>query len=134
MIFALIRHLVLQEAHHRPLVPLFGEKKVHRLAGLIHCALAFAPLTFDFEIGLVQPPTKPDRPLAAVKRRFQLETIFHDLAIDCRMVDKHATFLHQLFDMTIAQRIHHVPPDAREDDLPLEMGPFEAHLHPLSSS
>jgi hypothetical protein len=31
------------------------------------------------------------------------------------VVDGHATFLHQLFHMTIAQRVRHIPPDARED-------------------
>jgi site-specific DNA recombinase len=47
-------------------------------------------------------PAHPYRALAAMKRLFQQGTVFHDPALDGRVVDRDPTLLQQFFDMPIA--------------------------------
>src|SRR5262249_5583504 len=89
---------------------------------------------FDLDIRLVHAPTHPHRALAPVKRRFQLGTVFHDPALDGRVVDWHPALLQEFFHMPIAQGIRQIPAHAHQNDLLRKMGPLEAdHRLPLLS-
>ena len=110
------------------------EQKVNGLALLIHGTIEVVPHAFHLNIGLVHPPTDPHGTLAAMECLFQLGTVFHDPALDGRMIDRHPTLLHEFFDMPIAQRIRHIPAHAHENDLLRKMGPLEADRHRRSPS
>src|SRR6266545_448677 len=105
------------------------EEKVNGLAVLIHRAVEIAPLTFDTDGGFVHAPADPDQPLAPVKRLFQLWVVLHDPAVDGGMVDRHPTFLHEVFHMARAQRVSDIPADACQNNLLGEVGTFEADSH-----
>src|SRR5207249_2732615 len=92
------------------------------------------PLAFDLDVRLVHAPAEPYRPLAAMKRRFQQRTVFHDPTLNGRMVDRHAAFLHELFDMPVAQGIGHVPPHAHENNILRKMDSLETNRHRRSPS
>src|SRR5438876_8705387 len=85
------------------------------------------------DVRLVHAPADPHRALAAMKRLFQLGTVFHDPALDGGVVDRHATLLHEFFDMPIAQRVGDIPPHTDQDNVRGEMGALEAD-HPYSPS
>jgi hypothetical protein len=57
------------KAHGGALIPVLGAQDIDGLAGLTHGAMEVRPVALDAEIGLVQPPTAPPGPLAAVERR-----------------------------------------------------------------
>jgi hypothetical protein len=60
-------------------------------------------------------------------RQEALWGVFQNPAVDGRMVDRHAAFLHHLLQVAIAQGIRHIPSHARQDNISLEMGPLKAH-------
>jgi hypothetical protein len=75
-------------------------------------------------------PAHPHQPLAVVERRFKEVTVFDQPALDGRRVDWHAALCPQCFDIAIAQRVRHVPPDAHKNDILRKMGTLEAdHLY-----
>jgi len=59
---------------------------------------------------------------------------FNHPAVDGGMIHVDATFFHEFFDVTRAQRIGQIPTDSHENDLRWEMGTFEAHRHRPSPS
>jgi hypothetical protein len=118
-----------EKALGRLLITLLRQEEIDGLPGLIHCTIQVIPLAFDLDIRLVQMPADPDRPLVAMERRFQLGTVLQDPAVDRRVVDGHPPFLHQLFNMAVAQGIGHVPPDARQDNVLHKVGTLEADHH-----
>src|SRR2546425_571175 len=113
-----------QEAFRSLLVTLFCQQEIYRLACLIHGTIEVIPLTFDLDVGLVHAPADPHRALAAMKRFFQLGTVFHDPALDGRVVDRHATLLHAFFARPIAQRVGDVPPYTDQENVLGDMGPL----------
>src|SRR6266436_7212419 len=100
----------------------FVDPSVGSLHGFFEDSLPYSLLRNN-SIGLVHAPTDPHRPLAAVKRFFQLGTALHDPALDGRVVDRYPALLQEFFDMTIAQGIRHIPAYAHQDDILWEMGP-----------
>src|SRR5882724_6659420 len=116
----------LEKAQRSLCISVLGEQKVNRLAILIHRAKQISPLPLDADVGLVHPPAHPDRALAAMEGLFQLGVVFQDPPVDRGVVHRHPTFLHQFFDMTVAQGIGQVPPDARQDNVLHKVGPLEA--------
>src|SRR5262252_7928925 len=103
----LLRHAVaadrfLEKAERRLLVSLLSEEKVNGLAVLIHRPIQIAPLAFDFNRGFVHPPADPHRALTPVECLFQQGTVFHDPALERRVVNRAPTPLQQFFDMPIA--------------------------------
>lgn len=56
---------------------------------------------------------------------FQRRAIFHDPALDGRVVDDDTAFLHQLFNLTIAQGIGHVPSYPEQNDLMGKWAPLK---------
>jgi hypothetical protein len=83
-------------------------------------------LPFDLDVRLIQPPTHPHRPLAAVERSFELGTILHHPTVDGGVVDRHTALLQQLVDLTRAQGIGDRPPHTGQATILREMGPREA--------
>jgi hypothetical protein len=61
---------------------------------------------------------------------FELRGIFQDPAIAGGVVDRDHALLHHLFELAVAYGIRHVPPDACEDDVFVEMGTLEADYDP----
>lgn len=92
------------------------------------------PLAFDFDGRLVHAPADPHRPLAAVQRLFELGTICDHPSVHRRVVDSDTAFLHEYFDMAIAQGIGHLPAHVYENDLFGEMRVRETDRYPLSPS
>src|SRR5262245_6758663 len=115
-------------------ISVLGEQKVDGLPGRIHRSIQVSPLAFDPNGGLVQAPAAPDRALAAMEGLFQQGTVLHDPALDGRMVEQHPTLFHEFLHMPIAQGVRHIPPYTHQNNIPREMGPFEAHRHRLSPS
>src|SRR6266850_3570509 len=64
-----------------------------------------------------------------MKGFLQLWAILDDPALDGRVIDRDTPLFHQLFDMTVAQGIRHIPAHTHEDDILREMGPLEADRH-----
>ena len=106
-----------QKASGGWLVPLGREEEIDGLAGLIDGAVAIGPLAFHPDIGLVQAPAAPHRPLAAMKGFLQPRAVGDDPAVDGGVIDGNPTFLHQFFNVTRTRWICHVPSDAREDNI-----------------
>jgi hypothetical protein len=52
--------------------------------------------------------------------------------IQRRVIDLNAALLHHLLELTIADRIGHVPPHAPQDHLPLEVATLELDHRPSS--
>src|SRR5262245_66567805 len=102
-----------------------GIWKVNGLARLIHRAIEVIPLAFHLDIRLVHAPAHPHRALTPMKRFFQLGTVFHNPALDGRVVDGHSTLLQEFFDMTIAQGVRQIPPYTHQNDVLWEMGPLD---------
>ena len=114
-----------EDARGHRLVPRCREENIDGLAALIHGAMQVGPLAFHPDVRLVHAPAAPHRPLAAVERRFERRALLQDPAVDGRVIDRYPALLHELFELAIAQRVRHIPPDAREDDVFLEMGPLK---------
>src|SRR2546425_1089931 len=132
--YAMVADRLLQKPEGGLLIALLGQEKVNGVALLIHGTIEVAPRAFALDGGLVHPPTDPHGTLAAVKRFFQLGAVFHDPALDGRVVDRYPPLLQEFFDMPIAQGIRHIPAHPQENDILREMGPLEAHRHRLSPS
>jgi hypothetical protein len=94
----------------RLLVARRHEEKIDHLTGLIHGARVGGPMAFDRAGRLIHPSAESHRPLAVVERRFGLRALMPDLAVDGRVVDRHAAFLHGSFPLAVAQGIDHRPP------------------------
>jgi hypothetical protein len=47
----------------------------------------------------------------------QQGTVFRHPAIDCRVIDRHPSFLREFFHMTNAQQVDHVPPHTDQDNV-----------------
>ena len=106
-----------KEVHGCSLVALLHEEEINGLAALIDGAMPIVPLAFDLDVGLVQAPADPHRVLAAMEHRLQLGAVLQEPAIDHRIVNGHPTCLPQLFHLAVAQRVGHVPPHARQDNI-----------------
>jgi hypothetical protein len=130
----LLRHPVavdrlFQKAERRRLISVLRQEKVNGLPRLIHCTIEIVPLAFNLDVRLIHAPAEPHRPLPAMKRRFQQGTVFHDPTLNGRVVDRHATFLHEFFDVPVAQGIGHIPPHTHQNNLLRKMGSFETDRH-----
>jgi hypothetical protein len=47
--------------------------------------------------------------------------------VDRRVIDRHAVFLHECFDLARTQGISYLPADARQNDIRWEVGALEGH-------
>ena len=64
-----------------------------------------------------------------MKCLFQLRTVFHDPALDGRVVDGYPTLLQEFFDMAIAQGVRQIPPYTYQNDVLWEMGTLKTDCH-----
>src|SRR6202021_428811 len=88
------------------------------------------PDALYLHIGLVQSPTGSDRTLARAELRLQQRNVFEHPAIERGMVNLHAALIHHFLELPVADRIGHVPADAPQDHVPLEMATLELNHHP----
>ena len=81
--------------------------KVDDFAVFINAAIQIAPVSFNLDIGLIHP-------LTAMDRAFVLACLFLQKR---RMINVKSTLFHHLLDVSVAQRIGHVPMHALQDDI-----------------
>src|SRR5205085_11174019 len=86
------------------------------------------PLFFDFDRRLVNAP--------GVRRSFymrattpvEFRSIVLNPAVNGTMIDMQTPLQHDLFEVPITQRIPQIPPHAQQNDVGLEVTPFEGIL------
>jgi hypothetical protein len=59
---------------------------------------------------------------------FQFRGVALDPTVDRGMIDMQTTFQHDFFEISITQCIPQIPPDTQQNNLSLEMTPFERML------
>ena len=84
----------------------------------------------SLNICFVHAPAAPDGLLPAVEYRFKLRGVLQDQLMDGRMIHWDLSLLHHLLKLRVTQWLCHVPSYARQEDVLLEVDPFEAN-HPL---
>src|SRR5665647_1667618 len=122
-------HGFVKEAHGCGLVALSSQQEVGCLALLVYRAVKILPDAFDLDVGFVHSPTDTNRPLVFTKDFFKGGQKPDRPAVDRRMVDKHASFLHHFLKMAIAQRIGRVPTDANQNHVDWESHSFGCLLY-----
>lgn len=107
-------------------VPCVGQIEVTRFAALVYGSIKVLPLTFDFDIGFVDSPgrVKVITPVPP-QSLFHLRRVMLHPAIDSGVVDIDAAFFHHLFKSPVADAVLAVPTNTLEDNLTLEVAPFE---------
>jgi len=70
---------------------------------LIHHTIEVLPFALGLDVGLIESPPVPGSFLLLLEGILQLRRIMNHLALDGTVIDLEATFLHDLFDIAIAQ-------------------------------
>ena len=97
-----------------------SQQEVDGVPGLVDGPIQIRPLAPDPHVGLVHPPTAAHPTLAHAKGLIQQRRILQHPAIESGVVDLHAAFFHHLLELSIADRIRHIPAHTPEDDLSLK--------------
>ena len=105
-----------------------AEEEIERLPVCINCSLQIHPLFFDFDVGFIDPPGVRCELHIRTAPPFKFGDIVLNPAVNSGVIDMQTPFEHHLFQVAIAERIPQVPADAEENDLGLEMAPFERVL------
>ena len=79
------------------------------------------PLTFDLDVGIIHSPAGANSFLPFSELNFQDRSIFDDPSLNYCVIDLNSFFLHELFDVTTAQSVQHVPENRLKNDAPWEM-------------
>jgi hypothetical protein len=83
----------------------------HEIKGFtefIDSAIEIGPFAFDLDIGLVHPPGAAGFGFAPLGLTGNQGRIFHDPSVQHRVVNGNAALGHNLFQITIGNRISHV--------------------------
>src|SRR5689334_23143161 len=94
----------------------------------IHGSLEIHPHLFYFHVGLIDAPRVVRSFEMKAASPFQFGCVLLNPAIDRRMIDVQTTLPHHFLQVSIAQRIAQIPPHALQNDICLEMTPFERIL------
>jgi hypothetical protein len=101
----------------------------------IHGAIEIHPDLFHFDIGLIDAPRVIRRFEMGSAALLQFWCIVLHPTIDRCMIDVQAPLEHHLFQISVAERIPEVPADTEQNDLGLEVAPFErGGVHEIGSS
>jgi len=127
----LLRHPVL--ALERPTekrfggrdIPLGAKQEIDRLSLLVDSAIEVSPAAFDLHVGLVDAPRGAGPACKAIPPLFEFRDIALDLAHDRRMGERNTPLGHHLYEISKAELEPEIPADAEDNDLPVEMAPFE---------
>lgn len=107
-------------------VPCVGQIEVNRFAALVYGSIEVLPLTFYFDVGFIDSPggVKVVTPVPP-ESLFHLGSIVLDPAVDGGMVHLDTALCHHFFEVAVANAVLAIPADTLEDNLTLEMAPFE---------
>jgi len=115
----------LQVSSGRCQVTLGSEQEVHRIANLVDSAVQVFPFAGDFDVGFIEPPTRPNRALAVAKDECQDREYFQRPAVYGKVIDKDTALLHHFFQMAKAQRVSRVPTRAHQHHFQRVVQPLE---------
>src|SRR5207248_2448255 len=86
------------------------------------------PLFFDFDIRLVNAPEVRRSFYMRATTPVEFRSIVLNPAVNGTMIDMQTPLQHDLFEVPITQRIPQIPPHAQQNDVGLEVTPFEGIL------
>ena len=124
------RTVILSSCLSRFFIPIFWQVKINGLALLINSTIKIAPLTFDFNISFIHSPATAYRLLVMfAKLPFQQRRVFYNPTINSCVVNMNTSLCHHLFNISIAQRVSHIPPRSNWNNILVEVTPFKVdHL------
>src|SRR5712692_351053 len=100
----------------------------HEIDGIacgIHSSVEVRPVAGNSDIGLIHTPGAIRMPTFATKPLIQNGRITLDPTPDGNVIHRQSTLRHHLLQISVAQRITQVPPDAKNDDHVLKVSPTE---------
>ena len=109
----------------RSMIALSAQQKIDGGTGLVYCPVQVLPFACDLDVGLVDAPAFTHRSLASTTHRDQHGQHLDGPSMYGCVIDFDATFGHHLLKLSQAQRIGHVPANARQDDFSRMMHPQE---------
>jgi hypothetical protein len=104
------------------------QEEFERVALGVHRSIEIHPHLFHFNIGLIDAPRVVRSFEMRAASPFQFRCVLLNPAIDRRMIDVQTTLPHHFLEVSITQRIAQVSPHAQQNDICLEMTPFERML------
>ena len=114
-----------QKAQRCRFIAMFRQHEIKGLSVPINGAIKIAPIPAHLHIGLVQAPGWCCSSLAPLRHSGQRRGVFHDPAVQRRMVDADATLSQNLFGVTIGHGVPDVEEDCMQDHIPRELRAFE---------
>ena len=92
---------------------------------LVDGAVQVFPYALDLDVGLIHAPAAAGWALVFPGHLLDERQETNRPPIDRRMVDRHAVLFHHLFQVTVAQRVSYIPPDANQDHVDRKAHLFE---------
>jgi hypothetical protein len=117
-----------EEALSRLSISCGAEQKFQRVSPRIYGAIEVHPHLLHFHIRFINAPRVARSFEVRAASSFQFRCVLLNPAVDRRMIDVQATLPHHFLEVSITQRIAQIPPYAQENDVCLEMTPFERIL------
>ena len=117
-----------EEALSRLSISCGAEQKFQRVSPRIYGAIEVHPHLFHFHIHFIDAPRVVRSFEVRAASPFQFRCVLLNPAVDRCMIDVQATLPHQFLEVSITQRIAQIPPYAQQNDVCLEMTPFERIL------
>jgi len=111
----------------RLFVSLRGQEKVDSGAISINCPVVVFPLSFNADLGFIKTPAKPRFPFLFSKSTQKLWRVVCNPTVNGAVVNVKSSFLHDFFQITIAQAIGEIPTNTLKDHLTTKMPAFEGN-------
>ena len=80
-----------------------SQQKIDGVASLVYSTIEVFPFTTNFDVGFVEPPADANPLFLLLALCRQERRVFHDPAVDRRVVDGNSTLRNQLLDVTVAE-------------------------------
>jgi hypothetical protein len=93
----------------------FTEPELDRVAVAINGSIEIHPPSTGFDVGFIDMPPAGDRALSPIELLKQEWSIVDGPTADRGVIDQDAALRHHLFEISQAQVIGQVPPDAQQD-------------------
>ena len=143
-LIAIERNLLRQStlAHERPPeeglgrrdVPFGAQQEIDSLSLFVDGTIEIGPAPFDFDVGFVDPPGATREAGEAVPALFELRDIALDPTHDRRVRQREPAFSHHLDEIAKAEFVSQIPADTEDNDLAIEVAPFEEFVHAQHAS
>ena len=105
-----------QESFGGQFVSVLDQQEVNGFAFFVNGSIQIAPYSFELDVGLIHSPAGAKSFLPFPQLNFQERRIFADPSWNCCVIDLNYSFLHELFDVTIAQTVPQIPENSLKDD------------------